>query len=110
MHSVQNITPQEYAAIRADEQAPRPVLIDVREPWEFGIARLEEAKLLPLGQIHEWSQTLDKNASYVIMCHHGSRSAMACQLLQRAGFKNVRNLDGGIHQWSFAVDPKIARY
>jgi rhodanese-related sulfurtransferase len=112
MQPVQNIAPQVYAAQSAHQpdMLNAPLLIDVREPWEYDIAHIIGARLLPLGQIYEWAHTLDKNASYVVMCHHGSRSAMACQVLQSLGFSRVVNLDGGIDAWSYVVDPSVARY
>jgi len=110
----QNMMPQQYADLQHAQvnlpDQPPPALIDVREPWEYQIAHLETAQLLPLGQIYEWAQTLDKDAPYVVMCHHGSRSAMACQVLQSLGFKNLSNLDGGIEAWSMRVDPSVPRY
>lgn len=108
MQPVRNLAPQDYAQLRQDDV--RPMLIDVREPWEFALAHIDGAELMPLGQIQEWSAKLDKAAAYVVVCHHGSRSGMACHYLQTLGFKDVRNLDGGINAWSIAVDPKIPRY
>lgn len=102
------ITPQQYAELRASDHPP--ALIDVREPWEYAIAHLDEAKLLPLGQIYEWAPTLDKEADYVIVCHHGQRSATACQFLSNMGFKHVANLSGGMDAWSSAVDRTVRRY
>ena len=115
MSPVENISPQHYAATRtgnaSSQQAwPALALIDVREPWEFKIAHIDGAQLLPLGQLDNWAKTLDKSAGYVIMCHHGGRSAMACQVLQGLGFTNVHNLDGGIDAWAYTVDSSIARY
>ena len=107
MQSIQSISVSAYASLEADK---RPTLIDVREPWEFKIAHIGGAQLLPLGQIGQWAQTLDKNAAYVVMCHHGGRSMMACQVLAQAGIKNVANLDGGIAAWSTSVDPSIPQY
>ena len=107
----QNMTPQQYAELQQaqpNQDQPATTLIDVREPWEFQIAHIDEAQLLPLGQIYEWAQTLDKNAPYVVMCHHGSRSAMACQVLQSLGFKQLSNLDGGIEAWSVLVESQRA--
>ena len=115
MQPIGHISPQEFAAawpssnVSSTPLAPA-MLIDVREPWEFEIAHLDGATLLPLGQIYEWAQTLDKDANYVVMCHHGSRSAMACQVLQSLSFTHVTNLEGGIDAWSYAVDPKVSRY
>lgn len=107
MQGIQSISPGAYAAQDADT---RPILIDVREPWEFNIAHVERSQLKPLGQIHDWAKALEKEAAYVIICHHGGRSMMACQFLWQAGIKKVANLDGGIDAWSMSVDPKIPRY
>jgi rhodanese-related sulfurtransferase len=105
---MKSISVQSYDSAR--KSADAPILIDVREPWEFAITSIESAVLNPLGEIRTWAQTLDKSKAYVIMCHHGGRSAMACQILSGMGFADVSNLDGGIDMWSLAVDPKTPRY
>lgn len=106
--AVKVISPQEYAVLRNSETPP--ALIDVREPWEHAIAHLDEATLLPLGQIYEWAPALDKEADYVIVCHHGQRSAAVCQFLSGMGFKRVINLSGGMDAWSITVDRTVPRY
>lgn len=85
-------------------------LIDVREPFEFEIARIDGAKLLPLGRFGEWIETLRSDAEIVVMCHHGVRSARVCQYLSQNNFTKVFNLDGGIEAWSLEVDGDVARY
>lgn len=85
-------------------------LIDVREPLEYEIAKLEEAKLLPLSEFNEWIKDLDPKEEIIVMCHHGVRSANLCVFLMRNDFENVINLDGGIDLWSKEVDPDIPRY
>ncbi len=107
MQGIQSISPRAYAALDA---TTCPILIDVREPWEFDIAHVDGAQLKPLGQIRDWAATLNKDTPYIIMCHHGGRSMSACQFLSQIGIKNVTNLDGGIDEWSLSVDPKIQRY
>lgn len=107
MH-VLEIAPEEYATLRRTDRAP--VLIDVREAWEFARARIEGARLLPLGGILNWAQELNRDASYVVMCHHGVRSAQATLILTRLGFKDVRNLRGGIDAWARQVDPGVPLY
>jgi rhodanese-related sulfurtransferase len=109
----QDISPQQLAAMKdapSTIRANAPQLIDVREPWEHQIAHIEGAQLLPLGQIYEWAATLDKSADYVIVCHHGGRSAMACQVLASMGFNKLANLAGGIESWAICVDPNVPRY
>jgi len=98
----------EYAAQRRAGNRAR--LIDVREPWEFEVARIDGAQLMPLGEIYEWAAALDRGAPYVLMCHHGVRSAVACQVLHALGFEDVTNLDGGIDAWARFVDPTVRRY
>lgn len=87
-----------------------PKLIDVREQFEYEIAHLPDAQLHVLNGIGTWSKTLDKSAEYVLVCHHGGRSQMACQLLQGLGFENLSNLDGGTDAWAQHVDPVMSRY
>jgi rhodanese-related sulfurtransferase len=86
-------------------------LIDVREPSEHNIARIDGAELKPLGQIQQWAQELgDKDEEIVLHCHHGMRSDRASQYLAAQGFTNVKNLIGGIDEWSLKIDPSVARY
>ena len=108
MSVIREIAPAECAALLKSAAAPQ--LIDVREAWEFATAKVEGAQLMPLGGIRDWALNLDKAAPLVVICHHGARSAMACQYLQSLGFSHVQNLAGGINAWSLTVDPKIPRY
>jgi rhodanese-related sulfurtransferase len=89
-----------------------PRLLDVREPEEFEIAALPNARLLPLGQIPARFSELEswKNETIVVYCHHGIRSLHAINFLLQAGFANLANLSGGIDAWSREVDPKTPRY
>lgn len=96
-------------AARLKEDHP-PVLLDVRERWEYDRAKLPNAKLVPLAQLQEHVGELDANAEYVVYCHHGGRSAMAAQFLKAQGFAHVVNLEGGIDGWSLEVDESVARY
>jgi rhodanese-related sulfurtransferase len=84
--------------------------IDVREPLEYEIARIEEAELLPMSRFNEWIGTLKPEDETVVMCHHGIRSANICMFLIRNGFENVSNLEGGIDLWSATVDENVPRY
>ena len=104
-----------------DEMTPRalaermsagvsPKLLDVREPYEWSIARLPDARLVPLDALPEAVQTLDRDAELVVYCHHGMRSAAAVAWLRERGFARARNLTGGIDRWSREVDPSTRRY
>jgi rhodanese-related sulfurtransferase len=86
------------------------LLVDVREPEEYELARVEGARLLPLSLFNEWAPTLDPERETVFICHHGIRSAQVCGFLSRQGFAKIYNLAGGIDRWSTEVDPSIPRY
>ncbi len=86
-------------------------LIDVREPGEYRTCRIESAELRPLGQIGQWVAELpDCDEAIIVHCHHGMRSDRACGFLAQHGFTNVRNLIGGIDEWSQRIDPSVPRY
>ncbi len=86
------------------------VLVDVREPHEFAIARIPGAKLIPLGQIGERAGELSPDDEIVLQCRSGKRSADALAQLQERGFKRLKNLKGGILAWSDEVDPSVPKY
>lgn len=86
-------------------------LIDVRQPDEYAFAKIEGAKLIPLGEIVKRMSELDANKELIIQCKAGGRSAHAIQMLESAGFKgDMKNLKGGITAWSNDVDPKVPKY
>jgi adenylyltransferase/sulfurtransferase len=85
-------------------------LIDVREAFEYEIARIDGAKLIPLGEIAQRMDELQREQPIVVHCHSGRRSAEAVRLLLQRGFANVYNLEGGIDAWSNQVDPSVPRY
>jgi len=85
-------------------------LLDVREPNEFQICRIEGAKLIPLGELAQRTGELDKNREMIVHCKMGGRSAKAVSLLQERGFNRVSNLKGGILAWIDRVDPSQTKY
>ena len=86
-------------------------LIDVRQPEEWAFAKIEGAKLIPLGEIMKRMNEIDQNRDTVVHCKMGMRSARAVEALQQAGFKgSLKNLKGGITAWSNEVDPKVPKY
>jgi len=107
---------QEIPAISAHElkrkmDAGEPLeLIDVRETFEYEIARIDGAKLIPLGEIAQRADELQRDQPIVVHCHSGQRSAQAVRLLQQRGFANVYNLEGGIDAWSDQIDPNVPKY
>jgi len=89
---------------------PDLVLLDVREPREAQIARIEGARLIPLRELPRRLAELPGHAEIVTHCHHGQRSLQAREILKGAGFANVRSLAGGIDAWSREVDAEVPRY
>ncbi len=86
-------------------------LVDVRQPDEFAYAKIEGAKLIPLGEIMRRMTELDDSRELVLQCKAGGRSAQAIQFLTRAGYKGkMANLKGGITAWSNEVDPNVPKY
>jgi rhodanese-related sulfurtransferase len=107
MHDYENITARGLKG-RLDA-GERPMLLDVREPWEFELARIEGSKLIPMSQLEERFTELDPGSETVVICHHGNRSSYVTQALQRSGFGKVLNLEGGLDAYSF-VDESVPRY
>jgi molybdopterin/thiamine biosynthesis adenylyltransferase/rhodanese-related sulfurtransferase/molybdopterin converting factor small subunit len=89
---------------------PDLVIVDVREPHEYEIARIAGTILIPLGELPQRLQELDGHAEIVTHCHKGVRSMKALQILKGAGFSKVRSLKGGIDAWSIDVDREVPRY
>ncbi len=85
-------------------------LVDVREPFEYEIARIDGAQLIPLGEIAERAGELQREQQIVVHCHSGTRSAQAVRLLQHRGFNNVYNLEGGIDACSDQIDHSVPKY
>jgi rhodanese-related sulfurtransferase len=103
----ENISPRELK--ERLEVGDRPVLLDVREEWEYELARIEGSTLVPLSEIEERFHELDPGAETVVICHHGARSAHVTQALNRAGFRYISNLEGGLDAYA-DVDESVARY
>jgi molybdopterin/thiamine biosynthesis adenylyltransferase/rhodanese-related sulfurtransferase len=107
---IREITAAETRARR--ESGEEFLLLDVREPQEYETARIEGSLLIPLGQIESRLDEIAgwKRSPIVVHCHHGPRSARACQILKASGFEQVENMAGGIEAWSVTVDPSVPRY
>lgn len=88
-----------------------PLLLDVREPWEFQTAHIHDAKLMPMNEVparafHE----LDEDQPIAVLCHHGARSLSVANWLRQQGFEKAQSVAGGIDLWSRAIDPAVPRY
>ena len=107
---MKQITPAALAAWLADAGRAKPLLLDVREPWEHQTARIEGSKLVPLGEVAERLGELDQQQEVVAICHHGGRSMQVAMFLEKNGFSKVHNLSGGMDAWSKNVDPSVPVY
>jgi rhodanese-related sulfurtransferase len=107
---VTSLAPAALAAWLQDPAREQPLLLDVREPWEFQTVRLEKSTLMPLREVPARIAELDANAEVVVICHHGGRSLQAALFLERQGFANVHNLAGGVDAWARQVDPAMPVY
>jgi len=90
-----------------DEQ---PLLLDVRQPWEVEVCKIENSVLIPMSTIPAKVESLDLNRETVVICHHGIRSRSVGRYLEQAGFNNIINLSGGMAQWAKTVDTQMAPY
>ncbi len=99
----QDIKPAELKQMLSN--GDRPVLVDVREPWEYKQRRVPGARLMPLGQFAAQFGKLDPKKTTVIICEHGNRSQMAAAFLKRQGFGQVYNVVGGTEAWERAGLP-----
>jgi hypothetical protein len=107
------ITVQELAKrLSSDEETLQ--LIDVREPQELALSRIDGFVNLPLSEYEQWSEQIsirfDPSAETLVLCHHGIRSAQMCQWLVTQGFTQVKNITGGISAYSIFVDPSVPQY
>jgi molybdopterin/thiamine biosynthesis adenylyltransferase/rhodanese-related sulfurtransferase len=91
-------------------QGEKVALVDVREPFEFEIARIPNSQLIPLGTVPERLAEIPRTATTVVMCKTGMRSARAIEFLRGEGFENLLNLEGGLDAWREAVDPTLRKY
>ncbi len=120
------ILPQEEKTVPADmEIEPTAVktmmdnkksfkLVDVREPSEYGICKIDGSILIPLGDVKARDRALlnglDPSDEIITHCHHGVRSLTAAEILKEMGFNNVKSMSGGIDEWSIQIDETVARY
>lgn len=110
---MEQITPKALSELIAadgkiDDQ--RPLILDVREPWEHAICRIAGSELLPMRQIPSAVGELDHERPVVVICHHGIRSQQVARFLDQQGFRRVINLRGGIAAWASDVDPEMPTY
>ncbi len=105
--SVPEITPGEFVARR--ERGDALTLLDVREPWELAVASVPGIVHIPMGEVADRLNEIDRDQSVVVLCRSGKRSLEVAKLLQQNGFDAV-NLAGGILAWSRDLDATIPTY
>ena len=86
------------------------LLLDVREPHELDISKIEESFPIPMGQVESRLDELDPSVETIVMCRSGGRSARIAEILVQNGFKDVKNLVGGINEWAAEIDPDMEMY
>lgn len=107
---MQHLSTTELAAWLTDDTRERPLLLDVREPWEFETCHIAGSQLMPMSSVPMRQEELDPEQAVVCICHHGARSMQVAAFLERAGFEKVANLTGGIHDWALSVDNSMPTY
>lgn len=108
---MRDLSPAELQAYLAAAPAP-PLLLDVREPWEFAICQLPGSQLLPMGQIPAavGNGELPRDREIVVICHHGIRSRQVAMYLDYQGYQPIINLRGGVDAWARDVDRDMPTY
>ncbi len=107
---MRELTVQQLHNMMEENPQARPRLLDVREPWEFQLARIDGSELMPMRTIPNEVDALDRSHPTVVICHHGTRSLQVVAFLERMGFQNLHNLQGGIDAWSREVDARVPLY
>lgn len=107
---MKQIAPTELAAWLADPRRDQPVLLDVREPWEWQAARIEGSQHIPMRELPARLAEVEPGQEVVAICHHGARSQQVAMFLERNGFSRVHNLQGGVDAWSRTVDAAVPLY
>ncbi len=105
-----HVTATELKDRLEQNQTPPPLLLDVREPWEFKYCQIEGSRSIPMREIPQAAQELDPEQEIVVICHHGVRSMQVAYFLEHAGFSKIINLTGGVAAWAQEVDPRMPVY
>jgi rhodanese-related sulfurtransferase len=107
---IPEVGPAELERWRHDADAAPPVLVDVREPWEFAYCHISDSRSVPLAELPVALGTLPRDRDLVVVCHTGMRSYHAAAWLRNAGFQRVFNLRGGVAAWAAEVEPAMKQY
>ena len=105
---MQTILPEELK--KRLDAGEKPILLDVREPWEFSICKIEGSVNISMSEPEKLINELNANDEIIAICHHGMRSFQVCNYLENNGFNKVLNLDGGIDSWAKTIDTDMEQY
>lgn len=108
--AIEAISARALATWLADPTRARPLLLDVREPWEFATCRLADSFPMPMRDVPARLAEIDLDAPIFCVCHHGARSLQAALFLKGRGATDVHNLTGGVVAWALQVDPAFPTY
>jgi len=107
---MQQITAPQLQEWLNDSTRIPPVLLDVREPWEFATCHIPHSISMPMSTLPARYLELDRAAQTVMICHHGARSFQSGLFLENAGFEAVFNLQGGVAVWARDIDTTMPTY
>lgn len=107
---MQQIGARQLAGWLSDDSRGKPVLLDVREPWEWELCRLPNSLHITMHLVPLRSNELKRDEDIVVICHHGRRSMQVAIFLERQGYSSLINLTGGVSAWTDQVDPDLPRY
>lgn len=107
---MQQMTASQLKSWLDDEERSKPVLLDVREPWEFQTCKIASSQSMPMRSVPARYMELDREADIVVVCHHGARSFQVGLFLEQQGFSNIINLYGGVAAWARDVDSSMPTY
>ena len=107
---MKQLLPADLSAWLADQARPKPVLLDVREPWEFETCRIPGSLHVPMREVPARVAEVDPQGDVVVIWHHGGRSMQVALFLERQGYNKVHNLSGGVDSWARTVDPAMPVY
>ena len=105
---MQTILPEELK--KRLDAGEKPILLDVREPWEFSICKIKGSVNISMSEPEKLINELNADDEIIAICHHGMRSFQVCNYLENNGFNKVLNLDGGIDSWAKTIDTDMAQY
>ena len=110
MTGIPELTPTEFCQRWPEGQRGAVTLLDVREPAEWQAAHVADSMHIPMRTVPGRLDELDREQTFVVMCHSGVRSLRVAEYLAASGYARVFNLAGGIDAWSLEIDSSVPRY